>query len=161
MLKAAVRAVSLHGLTHLPGSDFSVRTGQRQNLVARSFHGSRFMDVDMSALGAQCPLMGPQSGSNHRQIGLGTANEEVHSHILPTAQSADFPGGGSTVWILPVAGGLLEIGLCQRFQHLGVAAFGIIVVKIQHGSLPFYPLIFLFYTRPRPLSRSIMPAQKT
>ena len=159
VLKAAVVAVSLHRLTHLCGGDFAVLRRKGQHLVARGLHSARLMDVDVSALGAQRPLMGPQSGGNDGHVGLGAPHQKVDSHVLPAAQSPDFRGGLSAILVLSIAGGLVKIGFRQRFQHLGMAAFGVIIVEIQHGLLPFYSQIFLFYTHCRPLSSGITRPQ--
>ena len=55
-------------LLKLGCGDLAVGAGQGKNLVAGGLHGAGLMDMDMAAFRAENPLMGPQSGGDHRQI---------------------------------------------------------------------------------------------
>ena len=127
--------------------------------MARCLHRPGLMDVDMPALGAQRPLMGPQGRGDDGHIGLGSTHQKVDCHILPAAEGTDFPGCLGAIWIFTIPGGLVKVGFRQRFQHLGMAAFGVIIIEVNHGLLPFYSLILLFYTHYRPLSSGITRPQ--
>ena len=90
------------------------------------------MDIDMTTNGAQCALVGAQSRINHRQIGLSAAHQEVNCCVLTVAERLDLGCGSGAVFVLAVAHGLHHVGCSQGFQHLGMAAFGIVVVEINH-----------------------------
>ena len=94
----------------------------------------------MTGVGRNHALVGPQSGGNHRQIGLGSPCHEMDVHILPAAFFSNQLGGAAAMLVLPIAGGLLHIGLNQALQNLGVGAFGIIAVESNHR----LALLFLF-----------------
>ena len=133
MLEAGIPPVGLDHPGHLGGSDLAVSRGNGKHLVPGGFHSAGFMDVDVAADRAQRPLVGPQGGVNDRQVGLGAAHQEVNRQVLPAAEGADLISGAGAVGILTIARGLLQIGTDQGFQHLRVAAFGIVIVKIDHG----------------------------
>ncbi|MPM80409.1 hypothetical protein SDC9_127456 [bioreactor metagenome] len=103
--------------------------------MSRRFDGSAFMNVDMAGFGRNHSLMGPQGGRNHREVGLGAANEEMDVHILSFAIFPDKPGGLFAVDVFPVARRLLEVGLYQLFQYLRMGALAVIAVESDHKSI--------------------------
>ena len=105
--------------------------------MAGGFHSTGFMDIDMAAYRAQSALVGTQSRSNNGEVGLGTAHQEVNSHVLTAAEGLDFGGSLGTVFILAVTKGLNQVGANQGIQHLLVTAFGIVIVEINHSLSPF------------------------
>ena len=113
VLETAVCPVGQHSGAYLLGRDFSVRGRQGQHLMSRCFHSSGFVGVNMSADSTQRPLMGPQRGINHCQIGLGSAYQKVHCQIFSAAQRLDLGGSGGTVAVFSVSRCLFQIGAAQ------------------------------------------------
>ena len=125
-----------HGVLHLLGGDFSIVMGNPQHLVAGGFHGTGLVDIDVSGVRTQCSLVGAQGGINHSHIGLGSAHQKMDGNILPATFLPDFGGGSSAIRILAIAGGLHHIDCKQPLHHLFMAAFAVIVVKINHRNAP-------------------------
>ena len=151
MLGGAVGAVGMNRLCHLLCGDFSVLMGHPKHLMSRGFHGSGFMDIDVGSVRAKGTLMWAQSGINHRQICLGSAHEEMDGNILPAALFPYFGSRSRAVLVLTVAQGLLHVGLHQSLKHFFVAAFAVIIVKVNHCFS--HSCISLFYFPAPPLSR--------
>ena len=137
MLHALVTAVEPHQLRHLNSRDLAVRAGKGQALVARGLHSAGLVDMDVTALGADRTLVGPQCGGDQGHVGLCAAHQEVDSRILPGAFLTDVVRSGTAVVIGAVAGGLLVIGLDQPLQDALMAAFAVIAGKIDHGYSSF------------------------
>ena len=100
--------------------------------MAGGLHGSGLVVVDVAHLGADDPLVGAQSGGDHRHVGLGAADQKVDVGPGGLAQIADQLGGTGAVPVRAVAGALLAVGLHQLFQYLGVGAGGIVTFKADH-----------------------------
>ena len=101
-------------LLHLGGRDLAVPAGQGQNLVPRGFHGSGLMDMDMTAVGTEHALVGPQSRGDHRQVRLGAAHQEVDIDVLPGALGLDVAGGDDAGLLL----GLVVLRFCDPGEML-------------------------------------------
>ena len=104
--------------------------------MPRGLHRARLMDVDVSALGADRRLMGPQGRRQDRQIGLRPAHQEVDRRVLPAAFAADQVSSALTVVVRAVAGGLLQIRLHQPVQDPLVTALAVITRKVYHNAPP-------------------------
>ena len=117
-------------LPDLPGCNLSIPAGQPKHLMSRRLHGAGFVAIDMGAICTDYPLMGPQRGVNHRQIGLGAAHQEMNRQGIIPAQRPDLLGSGSTVIIRSVPRCLLHIRSGKILQNPGMAAFAVIIVEI-------------------------------
>ena len=104
--------------------------------MARGLHRAGLVDVDVAALGADRPLVGPQSRSDEGQVGLGAAHQKVDLGLFIGTRIEDVPGGILTMVVGAVAGGLLEICLGEPPQDALVAAFRVIAGKVDHKIPP-------------------------
>ena len=66
MLKAVAGVVVMDILPDLIGCNLSIPAGQPEHLMSRRLHGAGFVAIDMGAIGADHPLMGPKGRINHR-----------------------------------------------------------------------------------------------
>ena len=146
VLKAVGSPVGVHHGAHLLRRDLAVVGGNGQHLMPGRFHRAGFVDVDMGGIRAQSCLMRPQGSVNHRQIGLSASNQKMHIQLGIAAGGADLICGGFAVIVGAIAGRLLQIGADQRLQDLFVAAFAVIIVKINHGI--FLRFVFVFILSP-------------
>ena len=74
MLKGRILSVRTHGFPHLFRPDLSIPAGEGKHLVPGRLHSSGLMAVDVSRIGSQDSLIGPQCGRDHRQIRLGSSH---------------------------------------------------------------------------------------
>lgn len=125
--------MGLHRCPHLLGGDFPVLRGEREHLVAGRLDGSGLVAVDVAGVGAQHPLVGPQSGGDDGGVGLGAPHQKLHRSLRGLAQVPDEPPGPVTVRVHPVAGGLLHVGASQGIQKGGVAPLGVVTFPSNHG----------------------------
>ena len=123
-------------LLHLLRGDPAVLGGEGEHLVAGGLDGPGLMDVDVSALGAQHPLVGAQGGGDHRLIGLGTAHQKLHRGLGRIAGVPDQLTGPLAVVIHGIAGGLLQVGPSQPLQKLGRGPLGVVTLKPGHWAAP-------------------------
>ena len=93
-------------LLHLLRSDLAVLGGEGEHLVSGGLDGPGLMDVDVSGLGAQGPLIGAQGGGDHRLIGLGPAHQKLHLGLGGGAGCPDQVPGPLAVAVHGIAGGL-------------------------------------------------------
>ena len=91
------------------------------------------MDVDVASLGTDDALMGPKGGGDHGGIGLSTPHQEVDMGIGSLAQVPEQGPGAVAVGVRAIAGMLLQIGVHQGLEHLGVSPGGVVTFKAYHG----------------------------
>ena len=102
------------------------------------------MYIDMCGGSPQRPLMGPECRVNHRKIGLGSANQKMNGRILFPTKPPYFFGGSGADTVFAVSRVLLQIGREHSFHHFGMAAFTVIIVKINHTISPVNGQIFFY-----------------
>lgn len=85
MFMGLVVPMGVPRILNLPGRQLPVQGWNGGNLVAARLHRSRLMDVDMARIRAQHALMGAQGRRNHREIGLGSSNEEMNVQVRSAA----------------------------------------------------------------------------
>ena len=137
MLMGGVGAVRLHRSADLGRGDLAGGGGQRQAFVAGGLNGAGLVHMDVAGLGAQDALPGFQRGGNHRQVGLGGPHKKMYGGIGGVAQRADLVGGCGAILVLPVAGGLLQVGLLQQIQDRLGGTLAVITLKTNHRKLSF------------------------
>ena len=137
VLGGLVVPVPLHIILHLLGGDLPLCRRQGDDLVAGGLDGPRLVAVDVSAVGGQHALPGPQNGGDHGGVGLGAAHQEVNVSLRRLADGADLLPGRRAVLVLAVAHGLHHIGLVEPRHHAGMSALQIVAVEIDHGSFSF------------------------
>ena len=140
--------MGFHRPADLRASDLAVLGWQTQHLMARGLNGAGFMDLHMGGFRAQNTLVGPQSGCDHRQIGLGASHQKMHRQIIPEAKAANFLRRPGAIGIHAITGSLLHIGFGQCAEHSAMTAFAVIVIKIDHRKTP----VFFFHNIPFPAS---------
>ena len=140
VLKGAAGIVLPDGAAHLRGGELAVVVRDPQHLVAGGLHRAGLVDIDVSGIRPQRPLVGAQRRVDHRQIGLGAAHQEVNVNVLPAAFCPDFGRGSRAVFVLAIAQGLLHVGGDQPLQHFFMAALAVIIVEIDH-----VPRSFIFF----------------
>ena len=130
--------------------------------MAAGLNGSCLVDIDMSRLGAQGSLVGPQDGGDHGGVSLGTAHQKLHRRLRGLAGLADKFPGVVAVGVQAVARRLLQIGLGQGLQDFGVGPLPIVTFKAYHVLAPFPPFgkgaCFPLSYRARPIGARIRPS---
>ena len=160
MFEAGICPVGQNYILHLFCGDFSILRGNGQNLVAGSLHSAGLVAIDMAGDCTQSTLMGPQSSCNHGHVCLCATHHEVNGQRIIAAGLADLGGSAGAVMILAVAGGLFQVGALQGFQNLFMAAFAIVIVKINHDFSSKLFNLTLFYLLTSLLSRPhILPTE--
>ena len=94
----------------LPGGDFPVGVGKREDFVPRVFDGSGFVAVDMSGVGGDDALDGGQRRRNDHEICLGRAGYEFDQGVPGGNQLLDDRLGTLAPDILAVA--RETVGVC-------------------------------------------------
>ena len=90
-----------------------------------------------------CTWMCPESAHSTPCHGLSAAamtvrfawvapTKKVYVGVGSVAQALDLRGGLGAVFILAIAGGLVEIGLLQKLQNRGGRALAIVTFKTKH-----------------------------
>ena len=115
---------------HLP-----VMLGEGQYLMSGVLDGTRLMDGDMAGLHRDGALIVCEHGGDDGGVGLRTAHEEVHLALRAVAGLQDFPLSALGIRVVAVAVQLLEIGLDEPLENLGVRTLGIIASEKEHNSL--------------------------
>ena len=118
--------------------NFAVCGRYGKNFMAGSFHRTGLVNIDMCAFRAQDTLIGLQRSSDHRQICLGAAYQKVNGKSIIAAKSANLIRCRCAVFIHTVAGCLAEIGFFQPVKNCIVAAFAVVVIKVNHSFLRNY-----------------------
>ena len=110
---AAGEVLPAQGL-HLAGGELALRAaGDLQHLVAGGLHRPGLVAVDVPCHRGDDPLVRPQGGADYREVCLGAPHQEVHPGLRGGAGLPDQGPGLLAVGVLPVAHGLLEVGLLQ------------------------------------------------
>ena len=89
MFKCAVITMLHNQVFYLLCGDLTVFGGKTDHLMAGSFHGPGFMDIDVTTHRAQSTLVGTEGCSNDRQICLSTAHQEMDRHVFTAAELSD------------------------------------------------------------------------
>ena len=102
------------------------------NLVAREFHGSGLIAVDVSGRGADNSLPGFQHGVERHRIGLGSADQEENISVRIPAGFPYLLFCAFAVFVKSVCAGVFGVCICQSFQDCGMHPVAIIAIKINH-----------------------------
>ena len=132
MLVASVLPMSLYYFPDLVPFELSVPSRKSQDLVAGGLDRAGLVAVDMARIGGDHALPGLQAGSDDCKIRLGTAHQEMDLAFGQFTFFQNHLSGLTAVIVLPVAGGLLQIGFNQSLYDTLMSAFVIITIKKDH-----------------------------
>ena len=110
--------------------------GDGQHPVAGVFYGPGLVDVDVSGVGGDDPLIALEHGVYGHLVGLGASHQKLYLQVVPAAGGADLGLGGLGELIVAVAWEGDHIQLHEVFQNFGVGALGVVREKGKHKKYP-------------------------
>ena len=113
----------------------ALNVGDGQHPVPGVFYSPGLVDIDMSGVGGDDPLVALEHGVYGHLVGLGAAGEKLYLQVVPAAGGADLGLGSLGVLIVAVAGKGDHVQLHKVFQDLGVGTFGIVREKGKHKNI--------------------------
>jgi hypothetical protein len=128
------------------GFELPVHIRQRNHLVARGFNGAGFVAVDVSRIHTDRTLMRLQNGGDYDLVGLRAARDEVDAGVRRSDRLFNEFGGAGAVSVHPVTHGLFKVGFNKRFDNLGMCAFGVVALEVDHIFILGKPEILLLFS---------------
>jgi hypothetical protein len=91
-----------------------------------------------------------QNGGDYDLVGLRAARDEVDAGVRRSDRLFNEFGGAGAVSVHPVTHGLFKVGFNERFDNLGMCAFGVVALEVDHIFILGKPeILLLFYFSPQ------------
>ena len=103
--------------------------------MARGFHSSGFVNMDMAGISTEHSLIGTESGGDYDEVCVSSAYKKMNSGIRTSAEVPDQICRFAAIGIFTVTGCLFKICFGQFLKNARMCAFVIITVKINRDSL--------------------------
>ena len=117
---------------HQSGGELAVFGADGADLVAGGLDGAGLMGVHMAGMDGDHRLIGGQERRDGHQVGLGAAHQEMDVGVRRVAELADQVRRLLAVVIHAIAAGLLQVGIRQGLEYLGMGTFAVIVAEAVH-----------------------------
>ena len=121
--------VLMVAVEHLLCRQLAVGAGQGDDLVPRSLHGPRLMDIDVPGISRDHALMRTQRCRNDGEIGLGSPHQKLNVNVLPAALLTNQGAGLVAIGVHAVAPCLLHVGRHHELHNFGMGSFRIVAVE--------------------------------
>ena len=133
MLGIGIGEVIVVCVENLLRRNFTVPSGNRDNLVTASLYSTCFVDVDMSRGYAKRRLMGTENRGNYDEVCLCTAHKEVYVGIGSAAFLPYITARSVAELVGAVAGCLGKVCFYEGVDDFGKSAFAVVVVEANHS----------------------------
>ena len=123
-------------------TDVSVVGPQGQDFVAGCLDGAGLVNQNMAGMGGDGCLVGAQECGQCRQVGLGSAGQQMNINVGAADKLLEQGNGLNGITIFAIAFSLFQVGRQQSIQDFGVRALAVIVLEIEHGHGAPFPGCF-------------------